>query len=130
MADVASDPAIGPTATVGSHVPDCTAAAAKTFWRNVSFIVLERPGDPTSARVDYEQAGRALRAPDQRLEAAVAESTVHRPLVGARAARPDGVPLLGGMPVTASCRPRPGASPHRREVTGATRDPRTDRTLG
>ena len=53
-----------------------------------AFTVLQRPGDPKSARVDYEHAGRALRAPGQRLQAAVAESTAHYPLVGTAAARP------------------------------------------
>jgi transposase len=51
-----------------------------------AFATLERPGDPSSARVDYEHARRALGAPDQRLQAAVAESTALRPLVGAAAA--------------------------------------------
>ena len=53
-----------------------------------AFTTLERPGDPSSARVDYEQARRALAAPDRRLQAAVAESTTQRPMAGAAAARP------------------------------------------
>jgi hypothetical protein len=53
-----------------------------------AFTTLERPGQPSSASVDYEHARRALGAPDQRLQAAVAESTAQRPMAGAAAARP------------------------------------------
>ena len=52
-----------------------------------AFATLGQPGDPTSARVDYQLSGRAQRAFGQRLQAAVAESTALRPM-GAAAARP------------------------------------------
>jgi hypothetical protein len=100
-----------------------------------AFTSLDDPGDPSTARVDDDLARRAQCAFGRRLKAAVAESTVLRPL-GRHGSTPDthghygGVPLLGGMPVTASCRPRLGASPHRREVTSATRSPITTVLLG
>jgi hypothetical protein len=52
-----------------------------------AFTVLDDPGAPQSARVDYDHASRALGAYGQRLQAAVAESTVLRPRRGATAAR-------------------------------------------
>jgi len=52
-----------------------------------AFTVLDRSGDPASARVDYQLSRRAQRAFGQRLQAAVAGSTVLRP-PGATAARP------------------------------------------
>jgi hypothetical protein len=51
-----------------------------------AFTSFDDPGDPTTARVDDDLARRAQRAFGQRLQAAVAESTVLRPL-GATAAR-------------------------------------------
>ena len=45
-----------------------------------AFTILDDPGDPTTARVDYDLARRAQRAFGQRLKAAVAESTVLRSL--------------------------------------------------
>jgi hypothetical protein len=51
-----------------------------------AFTDLDDPGDPTGARVDDDLARRAQRAFGQRLQAAVAESIVLRPL-GATAAR-------------------------------------------
>lgn len=51
-----------------------------------AFTTLDDPSDPATARVDDDLARRAQRAFGQRLKAAVAESTVLRPL-GATAAR-------------------------------------------
>ena len=87
---------------------------------------------------DHEQRARTnLRrsqsTPTPTAAISVAESTALRPLVGAAAARP-GLPLLGGMPVTASCQPQSGAPSHHQDVTVATRSPETlsnpDRTSG
>lgn len=51
------------------------------------FAHLEDPGDPNSARVDYDQSTRVLGAFNQRLEAAVAESTLTGPLTSMAARR-------------------------------------------
>jgi hypothetical protein len=51
-----------------------------------AFTTLDDPSDPTTARVDHDLARRAQCAFGQRLKAAVAESTVLRPL-GVTAAR-------------------------------------------
>ena len=52
-----------------------------------AFTVVDQPGVPASARVDRQRSSRALDAYGQRLQAAVAESTVIRPR-GSTAARP------------------------------------------
>ena len=53
-----------------------------------AFTTLQDPGLPASARVDYDHARRAQRAFGQRLQAAVAGSTVLRSIGAATAARP------------------------------------------
>ena len=99
---------------LGQRVHTCSACGLSGDRDLVSaalaaFTVVDRSGAPASARLDYQRSRRALRAYGQRLQAAVAESTVIRPR-GSTAARrhvrdpwPKGdVPLLGGMPVTAA----------------------------
>src|SRR5205807_3487367 len=69
--------------------PDCGLSGDRDLISAAlaAFTELDVPGDPGSARVAYDRVRLARRAYGQRLQAAVAESTVLRP-EGATAARP------------------------------------------
>jgi transposase len=69
--------------------PDCGLTGDRDLVSAAlaAFTNLDGPGDPQSARVDYDLSRRALGAFGQRLQAAVAESTVLRPNRGATATR-------------------------------------------
>ncbi|HEY4025775.1 MAG TPA: hypothetical protein VGO86_05030, partial [Candidatus Dormibacteraeota bacterium] len=71
--------------------PDCGLSGDRDLVSAAlaAFTTLDQPGDPNTARVDYHQSRRALGAFGQRLQAAVAGSTVLRPPRGATAARHD-----------------------------------------
>src|SRR2546430_9849042 len=93
-----------------------------------AFTEVDDYRDPASARVDYEHARRARRAYGQRLQAAVAESTVLRSETGATAARLEHRgrrrrAAARRTPVTGPPPPPLGASSRHREVTVAARLP-------
>ena len=88
-----------------------------------AFVTLGDPAHPAHLRVDYDRARLARGAYGQRLQAAVAESTVLRPQ-GATAARPtDPGPKRGTCRCSAKCRSLPRANPGRepRLTTGTSR---------
>jgi hypothetical protein len=100
-----------------------------------AFTVLDHLGDPPAPG----PTTNSLDAPSARSASGCKQPSPGQPCSAPWAPRQHGlvhpsidedVPLPGHMPVTASCRPRLGASSRRREVTLATRAPVTDRTYG